>query len=162
MPAPAPTPQFVCVTDRTVPEETGRLLREACEKRAIPFVEVQSYEFDWAVDNELRAGDMLYRPAVAFVCGQVEQALTRDDLATFFARPTDVFFDCLSSSLWLERSGISVPRSFPCASSDRTRMRRAVESLGGLPVVVKTPGGEGGVGTMIADTESALFSLVDY
>lgn len=155
-------PSFVCVGDRTVPEETGRLLRSACDARGIPFHEVNAPAFDFSPDAELAPGDLLYKSAVALSAGRVEQFLASEHVATFYATPSRAFFDCMSPSLYLERAGVPVPRSVYCHSIDRTRLRAAVERLGGLPIVVKAPGGEGGVGTMLADSFPGLVSLLDY
>jgi len=155
-------PNFVCVTDRSVPAETGRLLRAACDARSLPYHEIIASEFDFSPDAELSAGDLLFKPAVAMAAGRVEQFLANDDVATFYRTPARAFFDCMSPSLFLERAGVPVPRSLYCHGIDRARLRAAVDRLGGLPVVVKTPGGEGGVGTMVADSFPALVSLLDY
>ncbi|MFN0096414.1 MAG: RimK family alpha-L-glutamate ligase [Dehalococcoidia bacterium] len=155
-------PRFICITDRSVPEESTRLLREACTARGIPFDEIFAYEFDFDPDYELQTGDMLYKTAVAMAAGRVEQFLVDERVATFYDSPSRVYFDCMNSSSWMDRAGVPVPRAFHCHSMDRDAIRRTVDRLGGLPIVIKTPGGEGGVGTMVADTYPVLFSLLDY
>lgn len=155
-------PRFVCVTERSVPEETGRLLRAACDARSLPYHEVIASDFDFSPDAELSPGDLMYKSAVAMAAGRVEQFLASDAVATFYRTPARAFFDCMSPSLFLERAGVPVPRSIYCHGIERARLRAAVERLGGLPIVVKTPGGEGGVGTMVADSFPALVSLLDY
>jgi hypothetical protein len=156
------SPRFFCITDRTVPEESTRLLREACEERDVLFTAIQAYDFDFDPDTRLQPGSMLYKNAVAMAATRVEQFLIDEEVATFYGEPSRAYFDCLNSAAWLDRAGVPVPRGFHCHSTDRTIIRRYVDWLGGLPVVVKTPGGEGGVGTMIADTFAGLFSLLDY
>jgi glutathione synthase/RimK-type ligase-like ATP-grasp enzyme len=105
---------------------------------------------------------MLYTAAVSLAAGRVEQFLAADHVATLYDTPSRVHFDSMDPPLLLERSGVPIPRTFYCHTADRDALRRMVERLGGFPVVVKTPGGEGGVGTMRADSFSGLFSLVDY
>lgn len=160
--SPAPGPRFVLVSDRSVPLETGRLLAEACAARGIPYLALDAYEFDFSPDIELEPGDMLYKAAVALAAGRVEQFLAGDRVAMLYDQPSRVFFDCMDAPLLLERAGIPIPRTFYCHTGDRDVLKAMVERLGGFPVVVKTPGGEGGVGTMRADSHAALFSLVDY
>ena len=46
----------------------------------------------------------------------------------------------------------AVPRSVTLAPGATVQLAALVEWLGGFPVVVKTPGGEGGQGTMCADS----------
>lgn len=46
--------------------------------------------------------------------------------------------------------------------ADAAALLRQVDELGGFPVVLKVPGGEGGRGVMRADSPPALLSLLDY
>jgi glutathione synthase/RimK-type ligase-like ATP-grasp enzyme len=48
------------------------------------------------------------------------------------------------------------------ASTEQTLLDSFVERLGGFPVVLKVPGGEGGLGVMRVDGMVTLVSLVDY
>jgi len=158
--APArPKRRFVCVDD-DVPGETVALLRKACRKRRVEFVHLDARSFDFAPEKRLGPGEMLYRPAVSFIAQRVEQFLWSPGVATFHA--DGPFFEATAPAELFERAGIPVPRSCLCASADPELLRGFVRALGGLPVVLKVGGGEGGVGVMRADSFPALFSLVDH
>lgn len=152
---------FCCVND-DVPAPTTDLLRRACRKRALRYVEVSPAEFDFDPARRLRAGDLLYRPAVSFAAQRVEQFLYAPGVATFYADPALIYYDCVSSTLVFERAGLRIPATVFCAGNRRAVLRDQVKRLGGLPVVVKVPGWSGGVGVMKVDSFPALFSLVDY
>jgi ribosomal protein S6--L-glutamate ligase len=80
-------------------------------------------------------------------------------MAAFYETP---FFECTSQSLWLERSGVPVPRTAHVLPRDPIALEGIVKRLGGFPVVAKVPGGEGGTGVIRADSPPALYSLLDY
>lgn len=153
--------RLYCVDDG-VPRETLDLLAVACDARGVAFVPVEARTFDFTSSRPLPAGAMLYRPAVSLAAMRVEQFLAGDGVATFYPDAEAMFFAPVSAPLLFARAGLPVPRTLPCASADRDLLRRSVAHLGGLPVVVKVAGGEGGVGVMLAESLAGLFSLVDH
>lgn len=153
--------KFFCVNDG-VPEETTRLLREACERRAVEYVEVDAPQFDYDPARRLRAGSLLYRPAVSLAAQRVEQFLYDRRVATFYTEPDGPFFACTNPTMLHERAGLPVPPTLYCSTNRRKLLRGYVERLGGFPVVLKAGGGERGIGVMRVDSFAALFSLVDY
>ena len=153
--------RLFCIDDR-VPRETIDLLADACHARRVELVEIDARALDYSRPTPLQAGDMLYRPAVSLAAIRAEQFLYTDDVATFYAEPQSLFFAPSSAPLLFERAGLPVPRTVPCATADRALLRRYVDHLGGVPVVVKVAGGEGGVGVMLAESLAGLFALVDH
>ena len=150
-----------CVDDGA-PAVTLRLLRIACEARGVEFVRVDTPRFDFDAARRAHAGDALVRPAVSVAARRVEQFLHAPGVATFHARDDGLLFPAWHWPLVHARAGVPVPRTIPCASSDRALLRRFATELGGPPVVVKVPGGSGGIGVMRADSLAALFSLADF
>lgn len=153
--------RFYCVNDG-VPVETTALLREACLRRHIEYIEVEASSFDYRPERELSPGDLLYRPAVSTAAMRVEQFLTREGVATFHSDPEGAFFDCTNSPLLMQRAGVPIPRTVYCSTTNRDVLRDYVAQLGGFPIVFKLLGGSGGVGVMRVDSSPALFSLVDH
>lgn len=150
-----------CVDD-AVPSETVDLLRAASGERGVGFARIDAGRFDFTTAAPLPPGSLLYRPAVSTAAMRVEQALLGDGVATFHRSRLAWSFHPASASLHFERSGLPVPRTVPVVRPDRDRLRHYVDWLGGLPVVLKVPGGEGGVGVMRVDSLASLFSVVDY
>jgi hypothetical protein len=154
-------PRFCCVND-AVPPETIDLLRQACAARGVAFLEIDAASFDFDPDRQLVAGELLYRPAVSYAAGRVEQFLYSPGVATFYRDADGIFFDPTSAPLLFEHAGLSVPRTLCCWTTDRALLKRFVEHVGGLPVIVKLLGGEGGVGVMRVESLAALFSVMDF
>jgi len=151
-------PRFFCVTDGDL-VATNEALARACAARPVEFVAVTRERFTAAPRLAPRIGDMLYRAATGLVADRIEKQLWRPGVAAFYE---NAFFECTSQSLWLERRGVPVPRTVHVLPADPLAVEKAVASLGGYPVVVKVPGGEGGSGVIRADSAPALYSLLDY
>jgi hypothetical protein len=155
-------PPLYCVTDATVPATTTELLAAACAAREVTYVPVDVGRFDPCEEVELRPGDLLFRPAVSYAAVRVEQQLFAESVATFYAGGDALFFDGAAAPLLFARGGLPIPRTITLLRNDRAMQRRAVELLGGLPLVVKVPGGEGGVGVMLLESWASLVSVLDH
>ncbi len=152
--------QFTCVVDAQ-PEESARLLREACQHRGIAYVEVDAPTFDYAPGRRLVPGDLLFRPAASLAAMYVEQFLFADGVATVYADARRVYADVTAHRLVLERAGVPVPPTIYCATDDRPVLDGYVDRLGGFPIVANL-GGEGGRGTLRFDSSEALYSTIDF
>lgn len=152
---------LTCVDDG-VPSETIEALHRAATLREVGFEHVDARRFDYTTATPLEPGALLYRPAVSAGAMRVEQFLLAPDVVTFYRTPDAHCFHPPSPTLLFAQRGLPVPRTVPAARPDRTLLRRSVDWLGGLPLVLKMPGGEGGVGVMRVDSLPSLFSVVDY
>jgi glutathione synthase/RimK-type ligase-like ATP-grasp enzyme len=157
----ARAPGFHCVIDRGVPKLTTGLLRAACDARGVVYTDVDARSFDFADDRQLARGDLLYRAATSVAAVRVEQFLHADGVASFHPDRDAAYFDTSAVPLIFQRAGLVTPRTIPCVPLARPALRRLVARLGGLPIVVKVPGGEGGVGVLRLDTMPALASVLD-
>ncbi len=153
--------KLVCV-NVDVPEETTRFLMEACAARDVEYEEIDAPTFDFAPDRRLMPGTLLFRPAVATSAQRVEQFLYADGVATFYRTADSMFADISASPLLFQRGGLPVPRTIYLASTDRALLDAHVERVGGYPVVVKTLGGEGGVGVLLVESRRSLYGVVDH
>jgi hypothetical protein len=159
---PAPGTQLTTIVDRSLPRETTSLLRDACDARGIVYREIEARFFDYSGAQRLPPGAMLFRPAVSRAAQHVEEFLVASNVATFHGECEGTFFPCAAPEQVRQRAGIEGPRCFPVASTEQTLLDSFVERLGGFPVVLKVPGGEGGLGVMRVDGMVTLVSLVDY
>ena len=153
---------FCLVSEATLPEETGALLRDACSSRRVPFEKLTAKAFDFDPLKRLEAGDLLYNAAVSTAGFRVEQFLFAPGVATFHAAQDGVYFSVRSQTLLAESAGIPIPRTVYLASSQPAHLERQVERVGGFPVGVKVLGRFGGIGVMLAESTASLRSLVDY
>ncbi len=148
--------------DDGVPEETLGLLGQAAEDRGIETLVIQAAGFDFRPERRLEAGDLLFRPATSLRAIRVEQFLYRPGVGTLYSGPEDIYFDPTSPILRMQAAGVPTPRCFYATNAERGLLDDFAERLGGYPIVVKAGGGSLGVGTLIAESAAALYSLVDY
>jgi len=153
--------RFVCV-NHSVPPTTTRLLREACESRGVLYEEIDADEIDFTTLSPLPPGSLMYRPAVSNAATRLEQALFGPGVATFYREPDGVFREIGPDFIIYERAGLPVAKWVWGNTSKRDVLRRYVEHLGGLPIVLKFRGGSGGVGVLRIDTLAGLFSTMDH
>ncbi len=149
---------FFCVVDRRS-GETRELFRSSCHARGLDFRAIDAETFDFAAPSGAVAGDLLY---------QVSTGAQADMVANHVAVEGVVQLqdgrDRSSAlpQLRLERAGVPVVDAVPCRGRNRGTIRRAVEVCGGLPVVVKVPGGQGGIGVMVIESWRSLMSVLDF
>lgn len=156
-----PFRQRLAIVTDDVDDELTAQLRRAAEARGLEVSCALIDTFDHVQPPLLDAGDLLYRVAVTHTAHVIEQTLCHPGVATCYARPLGphVFLD--NQSMILARHGVPTPRTFHAMTTDRQALRRRVEALGGLPVILKVPGRSLGVGVVRADSWPALFSVAD-
>lgn len=154
--------RLLAIVDDGVPAETLALLRQACDRRGVRVAVVHPERHAFGDDQPLRAGDLLYRPAVSLHATRVEQHLWQPKVASFYLDPDGPLFANINATETFARAGLPVPRTFFLDRPSRAMLRAMVEQLGGLPVVVKALGYSRGVGVMRADSLAGLFSIVDF
>jgi|UPI000831D347 hypothetical protein len=153
--------KFVCIDDG-VPPESFAVLGAACAKRRVVFERVEAAGFDYLPERQLEPGDMLYCPAVSERAGAVERFLYTPGVADLRRDRLGPFAAVGGTPLIFSRHGLPTPRQCPAGLAAIALLERLVEELGGFPVVVKAPGGSGGIGVMRADSMPALASMVEF
>jgi glutathione synthase/RimK-type ligase-like ATP-grasp enzyme len=93
---------------------------------------------------------------------RVEQALFGPGVATFYAGNDGIFRSVGPDLVMFERAGIPVPKWCWGTTTNRGLLRKCVEFLGGLPIVMKFANTSGGVGVIRIDSLAGLFSTMDH
>jgi hypothetical protein len=109
-----------------------------------------------------RPGDALYRAAVDGSALEVEAMLWRPGVATLHRRPEGPLWGPISTAALFARHGVPAPRRVVCPTAAPDCVLALVDAVGGLPVVVRTEGTEGGRGVMVAESTRSVLSLVDH
>lgn len=154
--------RLLAVIDDGVPRETLDYIQQACDVRGVRVSVVHPHLHSFSDDQQLRAGDMVYRPAVSVHSTRVEQHLWHPKVASFYLDPDGPLFANINATETFARAGLSVPRTYWLERPTRPMLRDMVDQLGGLPVVVKALGYSRGVGVIRADSLPSLFSIVDF
>ena len=132
--------------------ETDRQIEAACAARDLPFVKAVPGAvsgLDLGKPDERR---LIYRTGANFACLTLEQLIYRPGDAALH----DPYFHYANQPLMFRLAGLPCPRTVYVPDPDPVALARQVEGLGGFPVVVKRPGGEGGQGVSLAHDLDAL------
>jgi len=151
---------LVCILDPITPDTTRDYLAAACRARGVTYQERLAADVG-PDEPPLPPGTLLVCFGTSLAASQVEAQLFGPGVATLYRHPEGPFLEPVHPFLSYVRAGLPTPRTAWVRSGDRERLRETVDWLGGPPIVVRVPGGEGGVGTLRADSLPALFGLVD-
>jgi hypothetical protein len=150
---------FTCVDDTAAPQSAASLQR-ACRARGGEFRHVFAAEVDPEA-APLPPGSMLYCVSTTPAAERVTRQLWQPGVVTFHRGPGGPFEVVVDPLRWFTLAGLPVPRFAVIEPGCGADLEAIAESLGGWPLVVKSPGGEGGVGTLRADSPPALRGLLD-
>lgn len=143
--------------------ERRQIVQAGCERAGVPFVGLDSLEVDYSDLPRLQPGDMLFNAGRGSI--RLETLLTRPYVATFRTCGAARFTDNSDTTAYcaiIEAMGLPQPRTIHRLPRDHPGLSRAVEALGGFPVVIKVVGGTMGVGVMIVESMRSLRSIADY
>ncbi|MGH1341877.1 MAG: ATP-grasp domain-containing protein [Nannocystales bacterium] len=133
----------------------------AAGKRGLACALVVSAVVDPLELPQLGPGDLLYRVGVSDRATVAEQLLCGPGVATLYQDTMGPHRLIDTQCLFLSRHDVPVPAAVYSLPRNAVELRAAVESVGGLPVILKQPGHSLGVGVMRLDSWSALHSVVD-
>lgn len=139
------------------------LLTESCKNRGIQFEVLDPHNTSPFI--KLDDGDCLYRISDISNYGflELEYQLITPRIATFYKNNESLFINHEENdSLILFNKGVAIPKTANFIPTDRNELKKAVEALGGFPLIIKSLGGSHGVGVMRVDSFASLFSVVDY
>jgi hypothetical protein len=151
-------PIFHCIVDDdATPEITRRLLRVACLERGVGYIEHDAKRLD-PLATPLPDGSLLYRAGNSVASVRAEMALWQPGVMTFDRGPLGPLEIIRPQHLAFSRVGLPVPRSVQLQAVSPPLLYAVIDHLGGLPVIVKVEGGEGGIGVARLETFPALLS----
>ena len=153
---------YIVQTEAGATSQQGEYLKAACEKNGVAYNPVVADSFDFTNVAPLGAGDLLYRRSVAKTARACEQMLVGEGCATFYKEWNQVFTARSSSFYKHTHEGLPAIPSYPTLPENRELLMKAVDHLGGFPIILKVLGNSKGVGVIKIDSEEGLRSTVDY
>lgn len=138
------------------------LIKEACIKKGVDVIFIDSLTFDYTKIPTLTQKDLLFN----FARGShtLENLLLNENVTTFYIK-NPLLNTIRSTTDWSiihDKLGLQSPKTIYHLTADRTLLKKYVEHLGGFPIVIKVTGGTRGIGTIKIDNWQTLISTVDY
>lgn len=141
--------------------ETGRALRDACATRGVGFVELDPRRADLMAVAPLPPGDLLYRAGGSALAQRLEALLIAPGTGHLYAED-DGPLRTVWQDIALQRAGLPLPRRATLVDADPDALALLARRMGGYPLVLRFPGGSGGVGVVRVDSQPALCSLAEW
>lgn len=143
--------------------DRAAIVGAACQRAQTDFHPMDSLVVDYGDLPRLRPGDMLFNAGRGSI--RLETLLTRPHVTTFRTCGSARFTDNADTTAYcaiIEAMGLPQPRTIHRLPRDHAGLDRAVQALGGFPVVIKVVGGTMGIGVIIVESMRSLRSIADY
>jgi RimK family alpha-L-glutamate ligase len=144
--------------DRT----TLKLLQEACEKKGLDFILVDSRNFDFTQQPKLKKGDLLYKVSYDSKSSMVFRILADPGVSTVYSNFQATISRRVTSALTHQKIGLPIIRTIFDLPTDPKVLKKYVDYLGGFPIIIKAVGTSHGAGVMRVDSFQSLASLVGF
>ncbi|NVK85980.1 MAG: ATP-grasp domain-containing protein [Cytophagia bacterium] len=142
-------------------QERLTAIQKACESAQVECLVYDQQTTDFSDLPVLTRADGLYNCARG--SRLLECSMINEEVLTLYRNfpGTSVYRDSNQLNIVLEKRGINTPKTIHCGTNDPQLLKKYVELLG-FPLVLKTFGGSGGVGTMVVESYQSLKSLSDF
>lgn len=143
-------------------KEQSEYFANACTATGVEYVRITEGESDPLLIERLTEEDIVYRSAASAWGKRVEKLLLHSDARHIYFNRNTVFTGKGGSYDLFVRDNIPVIPSISFFPNKKRDTARYIDTVGGLPLVVKVMGGMEGVGVIRVDSVEALNSLGDY
>lgn len=154
--------KFFCITKDTN-VKTKELLKKSAEERSLEFIDVDVDQFDITeeiVDKSEK--NILYRVASGSHAKNIElNLIKKGNLVTFYKDSKSAFSSYYDVPLQ-EFFELPVPKTVNFIPTDNALLKKAVDYVGGFPVIVKASGLSHGAGVMRIDSLESMLSVVGF
>jgi len=152
---------FYCIVDKII-DKRHELLKNACDKRNIPFVIIETASFDFSQKMPLEPTDMLYRANRGRQATTVEKFILQSNCKTLYSsilRARSTIPEYITQQF--DPKTHFIP-TIPIFTHNHDLLEKYAAALGGFPVIIKVEGGTKGVGIIKVDSLASLISTTDY
>lgn len=146
-------------------DTTVALLEQSAAKRNITVKMIFTDDFDFSQPISLTNQDGLYRVSDNADAFLIEKYLLNDQVITLYADYKHGVVDIdnvIEATLLHEKLGLPIIKSLHSLTKNKALLKKYAEFLNGFPIVVKSAGGQHGIGVMRIDSFESLTSVTDY
>lgn len=149
-------------------DDIANALETAAQQKDIQTNIIEAQSYDFSQEPQLQNGDALYRISLDTRSRLIEKRLILDGIQTLYQDADFCLKDIHGSAVGMiytlieEKAGVPIIPTIYDLPETQELQQRAVEKLGGFPVVIKATGGTHGHGVMKIDSLESLNSVADY
>ncbi len=137
------------------------LLVESATKSGLEVITHESSKIDFTSIPVLRAGDLLYRKSSDYISARLETLIINSNVASFYTgNPSAVRGRApWSSAIALYKEGLQVvPSVYHLELNNKALLTKAIDSLGGFPIIVKSSAEAHGNGVFRFESIESLWA----
>ncbi|PHR49175.1 MAG: hypothetical protein COA32_03755 [Fluviicola sp.] len=137
-------------------------LNNSCVKRGVNFHAINQQNANFSSLPVPDSEDGLYNCARG--SRLLECSMINKNVRTLYRKfpGTSVFRDPNQINIIFDKYNIPTPKTIHYCNNNKELLKSYVDYLGGFPIILKTYGGSGGIGTIQLDSFQGLFSTADY
>ncbi len=144
---------------------TFDLLKKSAEDRNINVKPIYTEDFDFSTSLVLSKNDSIYRISTDKKSCLVEKFLASIDVISFYKNHIDCIGkldNVLECTLIHEKLNLPIIPTIYSLPRDKNLLRKYSDKLNKFPIIIKSTGGQHGVGVMKIDSLESLYSISDY
>lgn len=139
------------------------LLKKSAEERGIYVKAIYTEDFDFTENITLTKNDALYRISTDKQSSLIENFLINESVNSFYYSLKDrVRGVGIGAILIHKKNNLPINKTIFSLTDDKTLLKKYAYELGGFPIIIKSLGGQHGVGVMKVDSLESLYSVSDY
>lgn len=146
-------------------QTTFALLKKSAEERDIAINVIFTEDFDFTEHLVLSQNDALYRISSDKTSVLIEKFLCNEHVVSFYLSVRDCMGkvdNVLEATLIHKQHNLPINKTIFSLTNNKPLLKKYVLELGGFPIIIKSAGGQHGVGVMKIDSLESLYSVVDY
>lgn len=140
-------------------------LKKSAKERKIKVIPVYEDDFDFSKSVILTKKDAIYRISTKPISRLIEKFLANKDVVSFYENHMDCIGkldNVIECTLIHEKSGLPVIKSIYSISENKDLLEKYSKKLNGFPIIIKSTGGQHGVGVMKIESLESLNSVCDF
>ncbi|MDX9970321.1 MAG: hypothetical protein RBS56_00230 [Candidatus Gracilibacteria bacterium] len=146
-------------------QTTLDLLKKSAEERNISVIPIYSEDFDFSENLILTKEDALYRLSIDKRSELVEKFLINENVTTFYHSINacvSKLDNVIEATLIHKKNNLPIIKTIFSLTNNKELLKMYAKELNNFPLIIKSVGGQHGVGVMKIDSLESLFSISDY
>ncbi len=155
------------IVNKSYPTQVSfTLLNQSAKEKGVEVIPIVVEEFDFLQPPSFSSEDGLYRISTSETSRLIEKFLINKEVLSFYQNYeycVGKFDNVIETTLLHQKNGLPIiPTILYSPYSSAELLKQYARSLNGFPLILKSIGGQHGVGVIKVDSLSSLYSLSDY
>lgn len=144
---------------------TFDLLKKSAEERGINVKPIYTDDFDFTENILLTKNDALYRISTDKNSLLLEKFLINENVISFYSSLKECISkldNVVEATLIHEKNNLPIIKTIFALTNNKSLLKKYAKKLDEFPLIIKSAGGQHGVGVIKIDSLESLYSVADY